>query len=60
VGDINTLLGLRLLKSFYCFYWSELDELTVPAEVERWSEIKNRYLELRGICKDCEEGKQKK
>ena len=40
-------------KTIKDFYWSELDELTVPDELQLWGEIKDRYLEIRGICKDC-------
>ena len=40
-------------KAIKDFYWSELDELTVPAEVQQWGQINDRYLEIRGICQDC-------
>ncbi len=40
-------------KTIKDFHWSDLDELTVPAEVQRWGEINDRYLEIRGICQDC-------
>jgi len=40
-------------KTIKHFQWSELDELTVPDEVQRWGEVKDRYLEIRGVCQDC-------
>jgi len=40
-------------KTIKDFYWSDLDELTVPTEVHRWGEINDRYLEIRGTCRDC-------
>lgn len=40
-------------KTIKDFYWSELDKLTVPAVVQRWGEINDRYLEIRCTCQDC-------
>ncbi len=35
------------------FYWPEVDQLQIPRETRRWGRIENRYIELRGLCKDC-------
>ena len=35
------------------FTWPEVDALPLPQETKEWGEIKDRYLELRGICRDC-------
>ncbi len=35
------------------FEWQEVDHLPLPSQARQWGEIKDRYLELRGICKDC-------
>jgi Fur family peroxide stress response transcriptional regulator len=35
------------------FWWPEIERLQVPDETARWGEIEHRYLELRGICRDC-------
>lgn len=35
------------------FFWPDIEQLQVPDETARWGKIENRYLELRGICKDC-------
>ncbi len=35
------------------FYWPEIEELQAPDETAQWGKIERRYLELRGICRDC-------
>ena len=35
------------------FHWSELEKKSLPSVAQEWGEIKERYLELRGVCKDC-------
>ena len=35
------------------FEWSEIDSLPLPPVTQEWGEVKDRYLELRGICKNC-------
>jgi len=35
------------------FFWPEIEQLQVPDETARWGKIKNKYVELRGICQDC-------
>ena len=35
------------------FYWAEVDQLQIPKETKLWGSIKNKYVELRGLCQDC-------
>ena len=35
------------------FYWPEVDQLQIPKETKLWGSIKNKYVELRGLCQDC-------
>lgn len=35
------------------FFWPDIEQLQIPDETARWGKIENRYVELRGICKDC-------
>lgn len=35
------------------FYWPEVDQLQIPIETKRWGSIKNKYIELRGLCQNC-------
>ena len=35
------------------FYWPEVDQLQIPEETKLWGSIKNKYVELRGLCQDC-------
>ena len=42
------------------FYWPALDEMKAPDETKGWGSIEGKYLELRGICRDCLEDAKKK
>ena len=33
--------------------WPAVDSLPLPEGIEKWGKIKDRYLELRGLCKSC-------
>jgi len=35
------------------FYWPEVDRLQVPRGAKNWGNVKNKYLELRGLCQGC-------
>jgi Fur family peroxide stress response transcriptional regulator len=35
------------------FTWPEVDQLQIPKETRLWGSIKNKYVELRGLCQDC-------
>ncbi len=35
------------------FQWPEVEKKSLPSVAREWGEIKERYLELRGVCKDC-------
>ncbi len=35
------------------FSWPEIEKIPLPEELKEWGEIRERYLELRGLCKDC-------
>jgi Fur family peroxide stress response transcriptional regulator len=35
------------------FTWPEVDQLQIPKETRHWGSVKNRYVELRGLCQDC-------
>ncbi len=35
------------------FCWPEIEQLQVPDETARWGKIERRYMELRGVCRDC-------
>ena len=40
-------------KKIQDFSWPALDGMEVPGETEGWGEIQGKYLELRGICREC-------
>ena len=40
-------------KKIQDFYWPDIEEMEIPEETKGWGLIKNRYLELRGICQEC-------
>jgi Fur family peroxide stress response transcriptional regulator len=40
-------------KGIQDFYWPDADRLPTPPEAYDWGSIENRYLELRGVCKEC-------
>jgi Fur family peroxide stress response transcriptional regulator len=35
------------------FTWPEVDQLQIPKETKLWGSIKNKYVELRGLCQGC-------
>ena len=35
------------------FHWAEVDQLQIPKETKLWGSIKNKYVELRGLCQEC-------
>lgn len=48
-------------KNIRDFYWPALDEMDAPDETEGWGAIEGKYLELRGICREClEDGKKER
>jgi len=40
-------------KKIQDFFWPTLDGMEVPGETKEWGEIQGKYLELRGICREC-------
>lgn len=46
-------------KRIQDFYWPDLEKMQPPEETRGWGTIENRYLELRGICRDCLESEDK-
>ena len=40
-------------KKIQDFSWPALDGMHVPKETKGWGEIRGKYLELRGICREC-------
>jgi len=48
-------LVCRRCKKIQDFYWPGLDHLAVPVETEEWGLIEDRYMEFRGICRNCME-----
>jgi Fur family peroxide stress response transcriptional regulator len=47
-------------KKIRDFYWPALDEMETPGTTKGWGSIEGKYLELRGICRDCLEDARKK
>jgi Fur family peroxide stress response transcriptional regulator len=35
------------------FCWPDVDQLQIPKDTKSWGSIENKYLELRGLCRDC-------
>lgn len=54
--DIHYHLVCKECGKIEDFYWPALDRLKSPDETRTWGEIENRYLELRGVCRDCLSG----
>ena len=40
-------------KKIRDFYWPALDEMEAPDETKGWGSIEGKYLELRGVCREC-------
>ncbi len=40
-------------KKIIDFTWEELDRVPMPEGVSQWGSVKDRYVELRGVCRDC-------
>jgi len=55
--DPNTRLHHHMVcikcKKIEDFYWSALDGMDIPEETKDWGLIKGKYLELRGLCREC-------
>ena len=41
------------------FQWESLDDLSLPAEIDRWGWIENRNVIAYGICTACTEGNKR-
>jgi Fur family transcriptional regulator, peroxide stress response regulator len=46
-------LVCKKCRNIQDFYWPDLDQLNAPEDTHRWGKIDNKYLELRGICREC-------
>jgi len=46
-------------KKIQDFSWPALDGMEVPEETEGWGEIQGKYLELRGVCRECLKSERK-
>jgi Fur family peroxide stress response transcriptional regulator len=40
-------------KKIRDFTWPALDRMDVPEETKDWGLIKGKYLEIRGLCREC-------
>jgi len=40
-------------KKIQDFFWPDFDRMAIPEETKEWGLIKNKHLELRGICREC-------
>ncbi len=47
-------------KKIRDLYWPALDEMEAPEETKGWGAIEGKYLQLRGICRDCLEDAKRK
>jgi len=45
-------------KKIQDFSWPALDGMEVPGETKEWGEIQGKYLELRGVCRECMENER--
>lgn len=61
--DPNTSKHYHMLcvkcKKIEDFYWPALDGMQIPEETEGWGEIEGKYLELRGVCRECLKNEEK-
>lgn len=46
-------------KKIQDFSWPALDGMEIPEETEGWGEIQGKYLELRGVCRECLKNEKK-
>jgi len=46
-------LVCKTCKTIRDFSWPDLDELTAPDDIKEWGAIEKKYLEFRGICREC-------
>jgi Fur family peroxide stress response transcriptional regulator len=54
--DVHYHLVCRQCGTIRDFYWPAQDNLKTPEEADDWGDVESRYLELRGVCRDCQEG----
>jgi Fur family peroxide stress response transcriptional regulator len=40
-------------KKIRDFTWPALDRMDIPEETKDWGLIKGKYLEIRGLCREC-------
>lgn len=41
------------------FQWESLDDVSLPAEIDRWGRVENRNVIAYGICTPCTEGNKR-
>jgi Fur family peroxide stress response transcriptional regulator len=46
-------------KKIMDFSWPILDKMDVPEETKGWGDIHGKYVELRGVCRECLKEKEK-
>lgn len=47
-------------KGIQDIYWPEFDQAEHPAQAQNIGKVTSRHLEIRGVCNDCIEAKEKK
>jgi len=45
-------------KKIIDFEWEGIDEIPTPESVRKWGSVEDRYVELRGICNECQRKKE--
>jgi len=42
------------------FYWPAFDHMKTPDNLKSWGELDDKYVEIRGLCKQCIQKERKK
>ena len=46
-------------KKIKDFSWSALDGMEIPEETKGWGDVQGKYLEVRGVCRECLKNEKK-
>lgn len=51
--NVHYHLVCKVCQRIEDFYWPTFEKLNSPKEADEWGEVQGKYLELRGVCRDC-------
>ncbi|MFZ5979532.1 MAG: Fur family transcriptional regulator [Candidatus Zixiibacteriota bacterium] len=58
--DVHHHLVCKRCKKIEDFYWPAFDGLNIPGDLKNWGKVESKYVELRGLCKECRQKSKKR